>query len=231
MDIECSFIVIFLASLVHACFQLSISVLTMLSGRSLGSKLSPRKIDTLSIFFVIGSMIMTFLLLSSFLLIICYVDESLITALDWSIICGLTIGVGLAIWLFYYRKNGTSIWIPRSFAEFLNTKIKTAKNPMDTLTLGIMSVLGEIIFIIAPVSSCCLAILSLPSYFQPVGIIIYVLASSSSLLILWLLISHGKSISSIQKWREDNKKFLQFVSGGVLIALSLFIFVNGVINI
>jgi hypothetical protein len=203
----------------------------MINARGLGSKTSATKIDTLSTFFILGSSVMTFLILSTLLLTICYINENLITALDWSIICGLVAGVGLAIWLFYYRKNGTSIWIPRPFADFLGEKIKIAKRPMEAFVLGLTTVLGEILFVVAPISAASLAVLSLPSYFQPIGMIAYILMSSSSLFIIWLLITHGKSISKIQVWRENNKRFLQYVSGGVLIALSLFIFVNGVINI
>ena len=49
------------------------------------------------------------------------------------------------------------------------------------------------------------------------------------LLIAWSVIGGGKSISKVQRWREANKKFLQFTAGSALIVVSVFIYVSMVL--
>jgi len=46
----------------------------------------------------------------------------------WSIVCGILLGLAIAVWLFYYRREkGTSLWIPRDFAEYLTNRTKSTK--------------------------------------------------------------------------------------------------------
>jgi hypothetical protein len=59
-----------------------------------------------------------------------------------------------------------------------------------------------------------------------VGIAIYTTVSLLGLLIVWSLIGSGRSLARIQKWRTDNKRFLQFSSGGALIVLGFFVYVS-----
>ena len=65
MDIPVSLAIVALAGLIHASFQLSVSVLTLLSGHTIGSKRSNAKLLRLTTSFVIGAGVMTVLLLSS----------------------------------------------------------------------------------------------------------------------------------------------------------------------
>ncbi len=64
---------------------------------------------------------------------------------------------------------------------------------------------------------------------QIIGIAIYVVISLSGLLVVWSLIGSGYSISKIQKWREDNKGFLQFAAGSALVVLGFFVYVNKIV--
>ena len=60
-----SFAIITFAAIIHASFQLSVSVLTMLSGHSLGRKTAHRKVLRLMGSFINGSIVATALLLAS----------------------------------------------------------------------------------------------------------------------------------------------------------------------
>jgi hypothetical protein len=40
-----------------------------------------------------------------------------------------------------------------------------------------------------------------------------------------VLIGSGHRLSEIQKWRETNKRFLQFSAGGALVVLGFFVYV------
>ena len=65
---------------------------------------------------------------------------------------------------------------------------------------------------------------------QLVGIGLYTVISLSSLGIIYALIGSGHRISHIQRWREDNKRFLQFVGGGGLIVLGFYVYVDQVLS-
>ncbi len=227
MDIITSLAIVTLAALVHASFQLSVSVLTLLSGHAIGSKKSHRRTVALTGSFVFGAGVMTLLLLSFFALMFSHVFGNNVTSLIWAICCGVLIGVGLAVWVFYYRRErGTTIWIPRSFARHLSNRSKATKDPAEAFSLGLTSVISELLFIIAPLAVSALVIVQLPTEWQLVGIAIYSVISLLALLIVWVAVGSGHSISRIQKWRETNKHFLQFAAGSALVILGAFVYVN-----
>jgi len=148
--------------------------------------------------------------------------------LVWALACGLVLGIGVAVWLFYYRRDGkgAELWIPRAFARHLHDRSKATHYGAEAFSLGLTSVIAEIIFIIPSLSISALVLLELPGSWQLVGIAIYTLVSLLGLLIAWSLIGSGHSLARIQKWRVDNKRFLQFSAGGALIVLGFFVYVS-----
>ena len=62
-DIYGSFAIILLAALTHASFQLSVSVLTLLSGHALGRKTAHMRLLRLTGGFILGAGVMTVLLI------------------------------------------------------------------------------------------------------------------------------------------------------------------------
>ena len=150
----------------------------------------------------------------------------------WAILCGLLVGVGMAVWLFYYRyKNGgTSLWIPRGFARHLSDRSKQTVRSVEAFSLGMTSVVGELLFILAPLAVSALVIIHLPGLWQLVGIGVYTIVSLITLLSIWVLIGGGHKLSDIQRWREKNKRFLQFASGSALIVLGFFVYAFMVVS-
>lgn len=230
MDILTSLLIIGFAALIHAGFQLSVSVLTMLSGHAIGAKRSHAKLLRLTSSFIAGTKVMTLLLVSFFALVIIDIFGTEPSQLVWSVACGLLVGIGVAVWLFYYRREkGTSLWIPRSFARHLNDRSKATKTSAEAFSLGLTSVISELLFIIGPLLIAALVLIGLPSLWQLVGVALYTVVSTFSSLIVWGLIGSGHSLSRIQKWRETNKRFLQFASGGGLLILGFYVYVNEVV--
>lgn len=231
MDIPSSLAVVALAALIHAGFQLSVSVLTLLSGHAIGTKRSQAKVFRLAWGFITGVGVMTLLLLSFVSLVLLHVFGDVeVPLVVWAVACGLVLGIGIAVWLFYFRKEkGTKLWIPRSFADHLTDRSKATKHSVEAFSLGLTSVIGEIIFIVPSVIISALVLLQLPSMWQLIGIALYVFISLLGLLVVWSLIGSGHSISKIQKWREDNKRFLQFAAGSALVALGFFVYVNKIV--
>jgi hypothetical protein len=225
-----SFAIIAFAAIIHASFQLSVSVLTLLSGHAIGSKAAHAKLLRLTNAFSIGVALMTVLLLSFIAFIFQHSFGSTIPAVVWASGTGLLIGLGIAVWAFYYRRNaGTTLWIPRGMARYLSDRTKGTKSSAEAFSLGLTSVVAELIFIFAPLSISALAMQQLEPVCQILAIALYTSISLLPLLAVNGLIGSGHKLSSIQKWRETNKRFLQFAAGSGLLVLGFYIYVDKVL--
>jgi len=231
MDTLTSLSIVAFAALIHASFQLSVSVLTLLSGHAIGAKKSRARVLRLTTSFTTGAGVMTLLILSFTSLIFLHVFGTNVPLLMWALVCGLVLGIGIAVWLFYYRRSteGTELWIPRSFAKFLTARSKKTQQGAEAFSLGITSVLAELVFIIPTVAIAALVLIDLAPVWQLVGIAIYTVISLLGLIIVWSLIGSGQSLARIQKWRASNKRFLQFSSGSALVVLGFFVYVSKIL--
>lgn len=225
-----AFVIVTIAALLHASFQLSVSMLTLLSSHTIGAKKSHSRLLGLTNSFTFGALVMTVLLLSTVSLSISLSTMSFVLAL-WVAACGLLLGLGIAVWIFYYRKEqGTTIWLPRSLARYLSDRTKATKEPAEAFTLGLVSVLAELLFIIAPLVVAGLVLVQLDPGLQITGIVTYTGISLLPLLIITGLVGSGHKISNIQRWREQNKRFLQFIAGTGSFALGFYIYVHQVLT-
>lgn len=208
----------------HACFQLAVSVLTLLSSHSIGMGRSHLRVLRLGLSYVVGAFVGTAL--------ITFAAASLMNATLMNttadavrtIVIALNILIGLAVMLFYYRRGkGTMLWVPRGAAEFLTRRAKKTTYAFEAFGLGLLTVIAELPFLAAPVAT----IAYLLGYASPDRIDLVVAYSAVAVLPLVCvtgLISSGHRISTIQRWREANKTFLQVSSGGALIVLGCFLF-------
>jgi hypothetical protein len=227
MEILSSLMIIGLAALIHGGFQLSVSVLTLLSGHAIGAKRSRAKLFRLTTGFVVGALTATMLLLSFMALVFTAWLEGDIPTTIWVVAVGLLIATGLAVWGFYFRgKKGTTLWIPRSAAKHLSERAKQTKRSFESFSLGMATIFAEILFIFAILVVGALTLTQLEPMWQLVGILLYGLLSTLALGIVWAAVGSGKSISKIQRWREANKKFIQFISGTALFILAVYVFVE-----
>jgi len=228
MDIISSLAIVAFAALIHASFQLSVSMLTLLSGHAIGAKTGHMKLLRLTNGFLLGVALMTMLLLC---LVLQHSFGNQVPYLVWAIACGLVLGLGIAVWSFYYRKEkGTSLWLPRGLARYLGERAKATKQSGEAFGLGLSSVIAELIFIFAPMAISSLVLIQLEPTMQLAGIALYTFVSLLSLLIVSGLIGSGHRLSRIQKWREDNKRFLQFASGSGLLILGFYVYVDQIVT-
>lgn len=231
-EIITSLAIVSFAALIHASFQLSVSTLTMMSGHAIGKKTSHTKLVRLASSFIAGAVVMTTLLVAT----AAFTLSSLLgsaTVLAWSICSGILLSLGVSVWLFYFRpgQRGTSLWLPRSIALFLGERSKRTKNSGEAFGLGLSSVVAEGLFILGPVLVSSMALIHLSNEWQFFGVILYSTLSILSLLTVGALIGGGHGLGSIQKWRETNKKFLQFAAGGGLIVLGLYVYIEEVVTV
>lgn len=230
-DATSSLAIVLLAALTHASFQLSVSVLTLLSGHALGRKTAHLRLMRLTGGFIAGVGVMTILLVTSIAYFLSAAMPATTPGILWAIYSGGAVGVGVSVWLFYWRREpGTLLWIPRGFASFLAARSKSTKNSVETFGLGLLSVIGELLFTFVPITIAALVLIRLPLDLQLLGILLYAGVSLLPLLTIGLLIGGGHKLSDIQRWRESNKRFLQFVAGGGLLILGVFVYVQQVMS-
>ena len=148
MGIPVSLAIIAFAALIHASFQLSVSVLTILSGHSIGAKHTQTKLFRLTTSFLFGAGLMTVLLLATISFILSNIFGSVTPQIVWAGACGLLFGVAISVWMFYYRREkGTMLWIPRNIAKYLADRTRKTKASTEAFGLGMFSVIGEILFL------------------------------------------------------------------------------------
>lgn len=227
-----SLAIIAFAALIHASFQLSVSMLTLLSGHAIGSKTAHSKLLRLTNGFLLGVGVMTMLIISFIAFVFQHIFGDTVPLVAWAISCGLLLGLGVAVWAFYYRREkGTSLWLPRGIARYLSDRTKATKRSAEAFGLGLSSVIGELIFIFAPMVISALVLVRLEPVWQLVGIGLYTVISLLSLLIVNALVGSGRKLSRIQKWRESNKRFLQFAAGSGLLILGFYVYVDQVLSV
>lgn len=229
MDYLFTFGIVALAALIHSSFQVSTSVITLLSGHSLGHKVSFSRTMRLAFAFLAGTMVMTMLLLAFCAYVALAFFGRFAPPIAWAGASGLAFGLGLAVWAFYYRKSaGTSLWLPRHVAEFLTDRAKKTSSAAESFSLGLFSVLAEGLFVIPTVCIAALALIYLPIQAQLGAILLYTAIASLMIASVVVLVGSGHSIGRIQRWREQNKRFLQFAAGSALIVLAVYIYANQV---
>lgn len=230
-----SFAIVLLAACIHATFQLSVSVLTLLSGHSIGKQTAHKKVLRLMCSFTSGALFITLLVIGSLSYYLdMFVHQNTNTEQLFAIASsGLMAGLGVITWAFYYRKGrGTSLWLPRGFANYLTKRTKRTSSRAEGFALGMTSVVAELIFIVTPALAASLAIITLPDLpLRLTATALYVFISILPLLIIIGLVGSGANIAHCQQWRESHKHFLQFVSGGSLLVLAGFLFVDRVIGV
>ncbi len=231
MNILDAFVIVAVAALIHASFQLSVSMLTLLSSHTIGAKRSHKRLLGLTNAFTIGVLVMTILTLSTVALIMQVSLTPQASLISWVGACGLMFGLGIAVWIFYYRKEqGTTLWLPRGLARYLSDRTKATKQSGEAFGLGLSSVIAELMFILAPILVSALVLVQLAPIWQLTGVALYSALSLFPLFVINGLIGSGHKISHIQRWREQNKSFLQFAAGGGLIALGFYVYVDQVLT-
>lgn len=212
------------AVFVHACFQLSVSVLTRLSSHTIGANKSQQQLLKLSLGYVLGVVLATASVTLGILTKFTWL-ASIDSSLPMLVVVGLLPIIGFLVITFYYQRDkGTQLWLPRPFIDYLMARAKKTRSGIEAGMLGAATVVGELPFIIAPIGIISLLL----TFYAPdtswlMFSLAYALTVSLPLVFLALYISSGHKISSVQRWRERNKSFLQWTSGVALVVLDGFI--------
>lgn len=223
---------IIFAAILHASFQLGASLLTLLSGHSLGKQRSKQHLASLNLSYIGGVFLASLLLLASLSYAATLMPDTLtVSTTLWTIVAFLNIVIGVCVMLFYFRRrSGTQLWLPRIMAKYLTERTKKTKSSAEAFSLGIGSVIGELAFLIAPLSLMALVLVQKTPYAQVGGLVLYIVIATLPLLVVNAMINFGQPVSTIQRWRERYKYFLQYVAGSGLVIIGAYAFVNYVIG-
>lgn len=212
-------------ALVHATFQVGVSVLTLLSGHSLGAQKAHSRLLRLNGSYILGAFVMICLLLAS----LCYglgLFDSESARLLWLAAAMVATLTGYTLSLVYYRRGkGTLLWLPRSIASYLALRAKMTTSSVEAAALGAMTVVAELPFALACLLVAALLVLQTPSEYQLYAVLGYAALVCLPLGIVTALLGAGHRLSTIQRWRETNKSFLQYSAGLGLIVVAFYIFV------
>lgn len=223
-----SIVLVAYLAILHASFQLGTSVLTLMSGHSLMHRTAKKRLLTLNAAYILGVISMTLIILAGMTaaFVVWLPLEEIRTA--WLILTSAAIVVGLLVITTYYRTGkGTRLWIPRSFASYLESRSKKTRNVIEAGALGVTSVVAELPFTAILMAMAALSLASTVMIEDYLGIIaIYCLVATLPLGVITLLLMGGHKLSRVQRWRESNKTFLQYASGIGIIVAGLFVWVN-----
>ncbi len=213
-----------IVAIVQASFSLSISILTLLSGVSLANHRAKRGHSALMASYIAGSMVVTLALvvgLAWMFKVTGWSDNNFV----FLVLISTLMTAGFAVLLFYYRYDpkGTRLWLPRRFAERLYAATKRASSVDRSFLLGGMAVLLEIVFIAFPMMIAAYIASSMSGSSYYLAIIVYAVIAATPQIALAIAYSRGYKVSAIQRWREQNKRFLQITAGILMITLSIYL--------
>lgn len=213
---------------VHSSYQLSVSVLSYMSGHALGQRAAKKRLVSLGAGYSLGVMAMIFLILISLVVATNTTTASHAYSLKilTVIVASVVPLIGLFTILVYYRKGtGTKLWIPRPFADYLMWRARKTKSSVEAFALGATTVVGELPFAIGPLLIAAVVIAYQHSSLWITYGGVYAVLSSLPIVMISLLMAWGISPARIQRWREQNKKFFQWTSGILLVLLTVFLVV------
>lgn len=211
------------ALFVHACYQLSVSVLTYMSAHSLSKKVSAKRLLGLGLSYSLGVIVLTALVLLGLVALVmsdaatAHPSITVLTLVVAPIVSLLTVKV-------YYRSGkGTQLWLPRPIADYLLERSRKTKRGVEAFALGAVTVIGELPFIVAPLLLVALSIAGRSTGVWFGWSFVYAAAAALPLVFITMYLTSGHSVAHIQRWREQNKRFLQWTSTIALLLLTVYL--------
>ena len=216
MSIFISLGIVILAMLIMGSFQLTPGVFALFYHYALG-KYSKAKASYLSLFFILGTeIITTCLFLSIFYLTCIFFFDNLhpeTSILFWTL-AGILAALGFISFFFYFRRGkGTKLFIPRKFAKALDACAKSAKTRSDAFMLGALSGTCELVFTLPLYLVTCVEIMKMGAegFSSNLLTIIYILTPVFSLFFLRWKFQAGHNLADIQRSREKDKTFTRIL--------------------
>ena len=216
---------IVLAGLVQTSLQLSLGGLILLYHASMGHH-RRRKTRFLAKNYIIGAAEISFLMVCALGFLISTLFNGALKT-EWLTVCvGVFLASAIVMWFFYFRRgHNTELWLPRSFARFINRRAKSTNDNIEAFSLGMLSSFAEMPLSIALYFVVANCVLNLSAQYQIIAILGYTLMSVLPLIALKLRIKTGRNVVDFQKARLRNKAYLRIISGSGFAVLAAFVWV------
>ena len=230
MSVLASIGIVFLAMLIMVSLQLVPGVFALFFHYTTG-KYSFQKASSLSLFFIIGTEIISaFFFISAF-----FISYSLFlndlnprnNIVTW-IFVGILIALSIICLFFYYKhpySKDTELFIPRRFAKALDRRARTVRNPSDAFVLGALSNVYELFITLPLYIITATEIMWMHSeYFADDFLtILYILVSAIPLINLYYSFRTNHNLANIQRSRVKNKLFHRITMSLSLLTIAVLI--------
>ena len=219
MSVLSSVGIVILAMLIMTSLQLVPGVFALFYHYAVG-RYSPKKVSSLSLFFILGTETLSTILFISTL----YISYTLFldnlsprnNILTW-IFTGCIIALAIISFCFYYRRphasHNTQLFLPRDFAECLDLRARSVKSPSDAFVLGALSSVYELIFTLPLYLITATEIMYMHNSYTADHLftILYILTPALPLFCLYYSFRSGRHLADIQKSRVKSKTFHRFL--------------------
>ena len=217
--------IVVLAMLIMASLQLVPGVFALFFHYARG-KYSFKKASSLSLFFILGSEIISavFFISAFYVSYILFLNDldPRNNVLTW-IFIGIFLALSVACFFFYYKhphsKQDTELFISRKLVRNIDDRVKSAKTPSDAFTIGALSNVCElpITLPLYIVTATEIMYMHTEYFADNIMTILYILVSSIPLIYLYWRFRIGQNLAIIQRSRIKDKSFSR-----IAISLSFF---------
>lgn len=216
MTIFTSFGILILSVLIM-CFLMLIPGIFATFFHYASGQYSRKKVDDLSLFFILGTetmTVLTFFLISIIMWVFPLPIINFSNPILLWILIGIFLALGLATFCFYFRQgSGSELFISRSLAHKFAQKAKLIKTRSDAFVFGFISGVPELPFTLPLYFISILSITNIS--FSPLTcssiIVLYTLISVLPLFITHTLFRHNHNLADFIKFRTKNKLFFRFL--------------------
>lgn len=218
--------VIVLAALATATLTVNLDAIAKLLHQS-SDKTIEQKSKSLASSFILGNFTIVFLFLATTCFIISEYLGSYLSLEILSVLVGLLLVTTLVIWCFYHKrsKDTAEVWLPRSVADFIDSRASRTKSHVEAFSLGLLAFFGELPFMAILILLAANGILVFDPAERPSAVLFFAIVAILPLLIIRIAVSKGKTIAAVRQFRLKHKPFFIALSGTMFLVLAFFVYV------
>lgn len=213
MSVLTSVGILVFSMLIMAFLQLAPGIF-LLFAHFVTGKYSKNKATDLITFFILGVETATVIMFLCAYAILCGSPITMFVTNDifaW-IMAGIFIALALITATMYFRKGpGSKLFLSRSFATSIRTKITTVKSRPDAFFLGFFAAVPELFFTLPLYFISALAVMNLgTTSLERAGLIIIFAFAAVAPLLIFHTLSHTRTTADFLRFRFRNKSFFRF---------------------
>ena len=223
-------IIIILAMLIQGSLQLTPGVFSIFYHSALG-KLSSKKTDDLSLYFILGvEVYLAAILLAVFFIVsFCLSQFSLSPAVFW-VLSGIAFAeAGATLFCYFRRSKATALFIPRLAAASLSSRARKARTRRQAFTLGFLSSIPELVFTLPLFVTMIFAMFLIPNLANSLILTLYIIIIIAPLFTVRTFFRADHNLGSITRLRTRLKPLIRFILCLSFLGIALILIYLGVI--